>query len=158
TYTATTVAAPGTIGEFATGITAGSLPNGIAPGPDGNPWFTEAPANKIRKITPTGTLSEIATGITAARSPPATDAGPDGNLWFTEFSGSRIGKLVANVLAITNVASSAGPGAGGSTVTLTGTGFVPSTLVAFGGIAATAVVVSSSTQLTARTLAHAAGT
>src|SRR5262249_28332915 len=47
--------------------------------------------------------------------------------------------------------------AGGTPVTIAGTGFITGATVSFGGTAATGVTVSSSTQITATTPAHAAG-
>ena len=49
----------GTVTEFSTGITPGSVPKSIAAGPDGNMWFTEAFGNRIGRITPTGTVTEF---------------------------------------------------------------------------------------------------
>ena len=40
----------GSFTEFTAGITAGSSPNAIAPGPDGNLWFSEAVGNRIARI------------------------------------------------------------------------------------------------------------
>ncbi|HEX7900311.1 MAG TPA: IPT/TIG domain-containing protein, partial [Planctomycetota bacterium] len=58
----------------------------------------------------------------------------------------------------TAVAPDAGPVAGGQTVTLSGANFVPGqTQVAFDGVAATSVVVTGFSTLTASTPAHAAG-
>src|SRR5260370_26937046 len=39
--------------------TAASAPIGIARGPDRNLWFTEPPANNIRRITPRGPLTDF---------------------------------------------------------------------------------------------------
>ncbi|WP_216673652.1 IPT/TIG domain-containing protein, partial [Pyxidicoccus fallax] len=50
-----------------------------------------------------------------------------------------------------------GPATGGTRVTLTGTHFAPGAQVLLGGVAATAVDVSSATSLTATTPAHAPG-
>lgn len=61
-------------------------------------------------------------------------------------------------LAISSVAPSSGPTAGGTTVTITGTGFWHSTSVTFGGVAAAAVTYLSTTELQAVTPAHASGT
>jgi hypothetical protein len=77
--------------EFSNGITAGSRPVGIAPGPDGNMWFTEQ-ASRIGRITPTGTITEFSAGITPGASPQEIAAGPDGNLWFTERE-SRVARV-----------------------------------------------------------------
>jgi hypothetical protein len=58
---------------------------------------------------------------------------------------------------ITSVAPNTGPAAGGTTVTITGTNFLPGATVSFGGTAATSVTFVSQTQLSAVTPAHAAG-
>jgi RHS repeat-associated protein len=54
------------------------------------------------------------------------------------------------VLTVTKVAPSAGPAAGGTTVTLTGTGFTGATAVDFGTKAATSFTVVSATSITAK--------
>jgi hypothetical protein len=60
--------------------------------------------------------------------------------------------------AVTTISPSQGVPAGGTVVTITGTGFATGASVTFGGSAATAVTVTSSTSLTATTPDHAAGT
>ena len=64
----------------------------------------------------------------------------------------------ASQLSISSAGPSSGPVAGGTTVTLSGSGFATSASVSFGGIAASSVVVVSSTQIQAVTPAHASGT
>ncbi len=51
--------------------------------------------------------------------------------------------------AVTAVAPATGPETGGTTVTITGTGFTFATAVTFGGVNATAFVINSDTQITA---------
>jgi hypothetical protein len=58
---------------------------------------------------------------------------------------------------VTAVAPSSGPLAGGTAITITGSGFVAGATVDLGGVAATAVVVVSATSITATTAAHAQG-
>ena len=58
---------------------------------------------------------------------------------------------------VATVSPTAGPGTGGTAVTISGTGFLSGAVVRFGGTAATAVNVVGSTSITARTPAHAAG-
>ena len=58
---------------------------------------------------------------------------------------------------LTTVAPATGGVAGGTAVTLTGTGFGEATGVTFGGVAATGFLVNSATQITCITPAHAAG-
>jgi streptogramin lyase len=81
----------GTITEFPV-PTAASGVTGIAPGPDGNVWFTEYEADKIARISPTGAVTEFPLPI-AEGGPTDIVMGPDGNMWFTEYgSGKRKGK------------------------------------------------------------------
>jgi IPT/TIG domain len=51
--------------------------------------------------------------------------------------------------AVTGLAPSSGPGAGGTTVTITGTGLAGATGAAFGGVAAPSFTADSATQVTA---------
>jgi streptogramin lyase len=51
----------------------------LAPGPDGNVWFTEP--NKIGRITPTGAISEFVIPG-GDQNPGDIAAASDGNLWF----------------------------------------------------------------------------
>ena len=80
----------------------------------------------------------------------------------TEPNGSQITEFVEVELAaaptLASIAPTTGPLAGGTTVTLTGTGFVPGTTprVLFGLVDATGVVVINATTMTAVTPARAA--
>ena len=58
---------------------------------------------------------------------------------------------------VTSVAPATGPDTGGTRVTVTGTGFSGVTAVTFGGTPGTAVAVSSPTQLSVTSPAHAPG-
>jgi len=60
-------------------------------------------------------------------------------------------------VTVTAIAPSSGTTFGGTTVTITGTGFVTGATVLIGGAAATNVSVISSTSISAKTPAHAAG-
>ena len=75
--------------------TAGSNPQQITSGPDGNLWFTEQAANKIARITTNGAITEFIVP-TPGSEPFAITSGPDGNLWFTEASGNKIGRITTN--------------------------------------------------------------
>jgi hypothetical protein len=65
--------------------------------------------------------------------------------------------VVVPAVTVTSVSPTGGTIAGGSAVTINGTGFNAGATVTFGGSAATNVVVVSSIKITARTPAHAAG-
>jgi hypothetical protein len=58
---------------------------------------------------------------------------------------------------VTSITPNSGPGAGGTPVTITGTGFLAGATVSLGGTAATSVNVVGSTSITATTPAHVAG-
>ncbi len=66
---------------------------GIAPGPDGNVWFTEF--NHLGMITPAGTITEF-----PYPTQPGTNqyggvtTGSDGNVWFAESTQNAIGRFV----------------------------------------------------------------
>ena len=59
---------------------------------------------------------------------------------------------------VTSITPNTGPAAGGTPVTITGTGFLPGATVSLGGTSATGVTVVSGTSITATAPAHAAGT
>ena len=65
--------------------------------------------------------------------------------------------VVTPVPAVTSVSPDSGPKAGGTTVTITGTGFTGVTKVAFGAAVAASYVVDSDTEITAVSPAERAG-
>jgi streptogramin lyase len=79
-----------------------SSPQAIAPGPDGDVWFSCY--KKIAKITMSGAVTEYAE---PSANVLGIVAGPDGNLWFTERNGSKIAKITTSG-AITEYALPAG--------------------------------------------------
>src|SRR4051812_23170644 len=72
--------------------TANSMALDIAPGPDGNVWFTENYGNNIGRITPAGVITEFAVP-TATGQPSGIAPGSDGNVWFSEALGNKIGRI-----------------------------------------------------------------
>ena len=153
----------GVVTEFSAGITASGGPYGITAGPDGNLWFTEASGsgNRIGRITTAGVITEFSAGITPNSAPRDIAAGPDGNLWFAEYF-DRVGRITtgasAPAPAITSVAPNSGDAAGGTAITITGTGFVAGATVTIGGVAASGVDVTSETTASATTPAVPPGT
>jgi streptogramin lyase len=66
--------------------------NGIALGPDGNVWFTEA--YHIAKITPAGTITEYPYPDTSSPNQYGqVVTGSDGNVWFAHSSFNYIGRI-----------------------------------------------------------------
>jgi predicted secreted protein len=87
----------------------------------------------------------------------SSDFGEDAelNLYYV---GATTGVLVNGILpAISSVSPTSGPIAGGTSVTITGTGFTGATAVKFGSTNATSFAVNSSTQITAVSPAGSAG-
>jgi streptogramin lyase len=97
----------GTFGEFQV-PTAESELAGIAPGADGNLWFSEFRGDRIGRITPAGTITEFP--LAAPRSGPEGIApGPDGNIWFAEAKADKIGQITpAGTIAEFQVPTPAG--------------------------------------------------
>jgi streptogramin lyase len=75
------------ISEFSTGLTPSIGLWGIAPGPDGNLWFTEETNNGVGRITPGAIISEFTAGFPTG-SPRGIVTGPDGNLWVAQAGGA----------------------------------------------------------------------
>lgn len=106
----------------------------------------------------TSFIVNSATQITAVSPPRAAGAvavivvHPTGNSNSVTFT-----YVVAQVPVVTGVAPSNGPTSGGTSVTLTGTGFTGATTVTFAGVPATSFTVNSATQITAVTPAGSAG-
>jgi streptogramin lyase len=74
---------------------AGSAPETIVVGPDGNMWFTELLGNRIGRITTSGIITEFPIP-TPGSQPEGIAAGPDGNLWFSETLGNKIGRITTD--------------------------------------------------------------
>src|SRR5262245_57095061 len=76
--------ATGVVRRFDEGILNGE-PTGIAVGPDGNVWFTEAesPGAIARFVPSTQEVTEFSAGLTPDGAPNDIVAGPDGSMWFT---------------------------------------------------------------------------
>src|SRR5256885_5065918 len=64
------------ITEFPGDTTTLKNPLGIAPGPDGNLWFTDNQNNKIGRITPAGAITEFPNNTTTLNYPNGITAGP----------------------------------------------------------------------------------
>jgi virginiamycin B lyase len=77
--------------------TASSSPFQIAPGPDGNVWFTEVNGNHIARITPGGFISEFS----VSGNPGGIVAGANGAMWFTEIGGNKIGEITTDGSTVT---------------------------------------------------------
>ena len=102
----------GQITEFSSGLNNGSRPaSWIAPGPDGNLWFTDSGTTPaIGRITPGGAITEFSSGLNPGSFPLGIAPGPDGNLWFTDPGATpAIGRITPGG-AITEFSSGLNPG------------------------------------------------
>jgi streptogramin lyase len=108
------------------GGNAGSVPQGIVVGPEGNLWFADAGATpaigKIELSSPTGNAIKSITecGIQAnggneGSKPRGITVGPDGNLWFTDTGTTKaIGKVNPSTCAVQEFSTGAFSEPGGS--------------------------------------------
>ncbi len=109
---------------------------------------------------------DVARGQTRSVTFTATTAGTFGFVCTNSNCGSGHSNMVGTLIVravmtqppqVSAVAPPSGSTAGGTAVTITGSNFQTGAAVTFGGVAATNVVVPSSTSITATTPAHAAG-
>jgi len=107
------------------------------------PSFTELSSTQLTAVSPA-----VAPGVHNIYV--ITPGGTSASVWADLFT------YVARPV-VTHISPSSGPHAGGTTVTITGTGFTGATKVLFSGTAATHVTVVSSTKITARSPAESAG-
>ena len=127
----------GVITVFSHGLPAGSLTGGnsnlarygagqLLAGPDGDLWFTVAPAFSssapsstaaIGRITPSGSITVFSQVLPAGGFVGNLVSGPDGNLWFTPMTANGtgvIGRITPSgaVTVFNSLALAAGGGAG----------------------------------------------
>jgi virginiamycin B lyase len=69
---------------------AGSAPEGITVGPDGNLWFTEHGTTNIGRITTAGKIEEFPVGKDGS---PKNIVAADGSLWFTDLGTNKLGRI-----------------------------------------------------------------
>ena len=97
--------------------------------------FKESTATSMTAVAPAGTTGAVDVTVTTAGGPSAVSSADK----FTYLP----------VPTVTNVNPTSGPAAGGTSVTITGTGFTAGTTVKFGSADAAGIVFSSSTSITA---------
>ena len=121
--------------------------------------FTNASAVTFGSTAATSFTVNSSTSITAIS--PAESAGTVDITVTTPYGTSAVNSsdqfTYIAAPTVTHVALNFGPTAGGTTVTLTGTGFTTVTSVQFGSVEATSFTIDSDTQITTVTPAHAAG-
>lgn len=102
----------------------------------------------------------ITSTTTLTATTPAGAPGPQDivvSLGESGDTGTGLFTYTAAAPTVSGISPTSGPAAGGTSVTITGTGFVSGATVTIGGAAATGVVVNSATSITATTPAGTAG-
>lgn len=100
---------------------------------------------------------DVQSTTTMVATTPAADAPGAADLTVTAPSGAKATRtdaftyLAASAPTITSITPIVGPTIGGTRVTITGTGFLPTTTVAIGGVPATDVTAASTTTLVVTT-------
>ena len=97
--------------------------------------FTVNSATQITATAPSGVAGTVDVRVTTAGGTSATSAADQ----YTFVAAP----------AVTSISPTAGPATGGTTVTISGTGFTGATAVTFGATAATGFTINSATQITA---------
>jgi hypothetical protein len=137
------------VGPTAGGGTVTITGTGFAQNPDVTFGSTEATSVHVQ--SPDSLTATVPAGSGTVHVTVATDAG-------TSTTSSADQYTYDPTPTVTRVSPAGGPPAGGTTVTITGTGFVPGATVAFGSNAATSVTYKSATQLTATAPSASPGT
>jgi hypothetical protein len=85
------VSPAGAIIERTRGLHTGSSPVAVAPGADGDMWFTdEGETAAVGRVTGAGVIREFSDGVTGGSEPAAIAPAADGDMWFTD-EGSAAG-------------------------------------------------------------------
>ncbi len=127
----------------------GSVTLDTAPGSSGVPgtWTQQYSEIWNSSISTTGVMFEVKGGTFQV------EANAPGKVIFDNF------EVASNSApTVTGISPNSGSTSGGTSVTITGTGFLTGATVTLGGTPATSVTVVSSTSITATTPAHTAGT
>src|SRR5262249_22383826 len=174
TLTSTTTTATGVsgFGDFAVGQQVINPPTvtGISPssGPTGGGTTVTVDGTNLSGATAVKFGSVAGTGVSwsatsSTVTSPATITPATVDVTVTTAGGTSVVSLAdqftynAVTPTVTSLGTSNGPTAGGTSVTITGTGFTTGSTVSFGGVAGTGVNVTSSTSISVTSPAQAAG-
>ncbi len=72
-------------------LPAGTDPQGLTVGPDGNIWLVGYDTGVVDKVTPSGSITSYSLG--ASSRPVRITTGSDGNLWVTEAGSNQIARI-----------------------------------------------------------------
>ncbi|HET7489560.1 MAG TPA: IPT/TIG domain-containing protein [Acidimicrobiales bacterium] len=142
----------GVVTEYPT-PTPNANPWGLAKGPDGNVWFTENNAGQLGRITPDGVIDEFSLPTSGSQPLGMAKGTTDGRVWFAENGANQVGAIATTAAPLPGVhaiSPNQGPVTGGTSVTISGTGFTGATAVKFGTTAASSFSVDDDGQITAQ--------
>jgi streptogramin lyase len=83
----------GDIRQFAHAFTLQTALIGMAAGDDGNVWVSDAPGNRVGRVTSAGKVTWFTAGLSAGALPTRMTTGPDGNVWFVEVGLHSLGRI-----------------------------------------------------------------
>jgi len=126
---------------------AGTTFNGYYPGSG----FTQRVLTNFGDIVEDATVASMGTYSVTA---PLHLSAP----WVTQMATFRGQSASTPAFTVSGISPSSGPSSGGTSVKITGTGFLTGATVTFGGIAGTNVAVPNSSTITVTTPSHTAGT
>jgi large repetitive protein len=131
-------------------ITSGNFqqPVGVAVDSRGNLYVTDSALNTLTELLAPDYTTAAVIDSRDFRAPSGVALDADDNIFVVDTGNNALKEILAQP-AVTGLAPSAGPLAGGNTVTITGVHLTGATGVSFGGNAASNFNVVSDTQLTA---------
>ena len=114
----------------------GAAPSAVTSGPDGALWVGLGRNKGIMRLTTSGSWS--VTPLLFSSQVSSLTTGSDGAIWFGDLAGSRIGRIDGPPSGGAPAIGSISPsfGAGGTKVTITGSGLSEASTVTVGGAAA----------------------
>lgn len=99
-----------TIGQTAqTALAALAVPTQLAPGPDGQLWFTCAASGQIGTLAPITHAPSFVALPDPNSLPGALAAGPDGRMWFTEPGSGKLGAMTLDGTSLMEYPAGKGP-------------------------------------------------
>ena len=131
-------------------ITSGNLqqPVGVAVDSRGNLYVTDSASNKLTELLAPDYTTAAVIDSTHFSAPGGVALDADDNIFVVDTGNNALKEIPAQP-AVTGLAPTAGPTAGGDTVTITGVHLTGATGVSFGGNVASNFTVVSDTQMTA---------
>ena len=132
-------------------------PQGLAVDSQGHVWVADIRNHRVQEFKEDGEyLTEFGGGGSGEGQleyPMGLAVDSNGSVWVSDLGNGRVEKwatvtVPSATVAVSSISPNHGPEAGGTSVTVTGTGFISGSTVKFGDTAATSVTVNSPTSIT----------